>query len=233
VYIDGIEITIRKDIMNPMAIYLRPTSTIDCDSVVIREKASELVKDHQEVVDMAKALFYFVRDEIKYNLFVPNDKPEYYRASEVLKSAEGFCAQKAVLLAALARSLRIPSRLHLAAIRNHLVPIKVKELLGGDLFPTHCYNELYIERRWIKAAPTFDLRMCQKNRFLPVDFDGKHDAILPARDQEGRPHIEYVQDHGCFDDLPFEKIIAWRTEILGADGFERIRRAIELRKKRA
>jgi transglutaminase-like putative cysteine protease len=219
--------------MNQMAIYLRPTSTIDCDNIVIKEKAFELVKGHQEVVDMAKTLFYFVRDEIQYNLYVPNDKPEYYRASEVLKSGEGFCAQKAVLLAALARSVYIPSRLHIAAIRNHLVPIKVKELLGGDLFPTHCYNELYVGRRWIKAAPTFDLRMCQKNRLIPVDFDGRHDAILPSYDQEGRPHIEYVQDHGYYDDLPFEKMIAWRMEILGADGFGRIRHAIELRKRQA
>jgi len=219
--------------MHQMDIYLRPTSTIDCDNAVIKEKARELVDDNQKVADKAKSLFYFVRDEIKYNLYVPSDKPEYYRASQILKTGEGFCVQKAVLLAALARSVGIPSRLNIAAIRNHLVPIGLKDLMGGDLFPTHGYNELYIGGRWIKAAATFDLRMCQKNRFIPVDFDGRHDAILPSYDLDGRPHIEYVQDHGHYDDFPFKKIIAWRTEVLGDDFFERMRHAIELRRKRA
>jgi transglutaminase-like putative cysteine protease len=200
---------------------------------MIRAKAQELVKGHQEVSDKAKSLFYFVRDEIKYNLYLPSDKPGYYRASRVLKRGEGFCIQKAILLAALARAVGIPSRLHLAAIRNHLVPIELKELIRGDLFPTHGYNELHVGRRWIKAAPTFDLRMCQKNRLVPVDFDGRHDAILPSYNLDGRPYIEYVQDRGHYDDVPFEKIIAWRIESFGADFFERMEKAIRLRKRRA
>lgn len=219
--------------MDQMAIYLRPTSTIDCDNEMIKEKAQALVKGQREIADKAKSLFYFVRDEIKYNIYVLSDKPEYYQASRVLKAEEGYCIQKAVLMAALARSVGIPSRLRMAAIRNHRVPTEVKELVGGNLFPTHGYNEIYVEGRWIKVAPTFDLRMCQKNRLTPVDFDGVHDATLPSSDLDGRPYIEYVQDHGHYDDLPFEKIIAWRTEALGADFFERMRQAIESRKMRA
>lgn len=214
-----------------MDIYLRPTSIIDCDNTLIKEKAQELVKDQQEVPNKAKYLFYFVRDEIKYNLYVPSDKPEYYIASRILQESEGFCVQKAVLLTALSRAVGIPARLHIAAIRNNLVPDKLKQFMGGNLFPTHGYSELYIEERWIKVAPTFDLKMCQKNRFTTVEFDGIHDAMLPSHNLDGEPHIEYVEDRGHYDDLPFDKIVTWRIEALGADFFERMRQVIESRKR--
>ena len=216
-----------------MDIYLRSTSTIDCDNTLVMEKAQELVKDQKEIPNKAKCLFYFVRDEIKYNLYVPNDKPEHYRASRILQEKEGFCIQKAVLLTALSRAVGIPARIHLAAIRNHLVPDKLKQLMGGNLFPTHGYSDLYVEEKWIKAAPTFDLGLCQKNRFTIVEFDGKHDAILPAYNLDGKPHMEYVKDRGHYDDLPFDKIVAWRVEALGADIFERMRQETQYRKRQA
>lgn len=216
-----------------MDIYLRPTPTIDCDNKLIEGKAQELVKGQQGVPSRAKCLFYFVRDEIKYNVYVPSDKIEYYRASRILQEGEGFCVQKAVLLAALCRAVGIPARLHMAAIRNHQAPDKVKQLMGGNLFPTHGYDEIYVEDRWIKVAPTFDRRMCEKNRLTTVEFDGLHDALLPAVTQDGKPYIEYVQDRGHYDDLPFDKIIAWRLEALGSDFFERMNKVIESRKRQA
>ena len=213
-----------------MDIYLRPTSTIDCDNALITEKAKELIKDQTEVQGKAQCLFYFVRDEIRYSLYVPSDKPEYFRASRLLQEGQGFCIQKAVLMTALSRAIGIPARLHLAAIRNHLVPDKLKQFMGGNIFPTHGYTELYIEDKWIKVAPTFDIGMCQKNRFKTVEFDGRHDAMLPSHNLDGEPHIEYVQDRGHFDDLPFDSIIAWRIEALGADFFDRMNQLIESRK---
>lgn len=217
--------------MQEMDIYLRPTPIIDCDNVSITQKAQELVDGKQEIPDKAKGLFYFVRDEIKYNLFVPSNKPEYFKASQTLKTGEGFCIQKAILLAALARVVGIPARLHIAAIRNHIAPEKLRALMRGNVFPTHGYNELYIEERWVKVAPTFDLKMCQQNRFIAVEFDGRHDAILPSHNLDGKPHIEYMNDRGHYEDLPFENMIKWRMETCGADFFERMNQVIELRKR--
>lgn len=218
--------------MNQMEKWLKATPTFDCDNESIKEKAQNLTKGQEGVVDKAKSLFYFVRDEIKYNLYVLSDLPEYYRASRTLETGEGFCVQKAVLLAALARAVDIPARLHLAAIRNHLVPDKVRKLMGTNLFPTHGYDELYIEGKWVKATPAFDVKMCQENRIIPVEFDGKRDAIFHSQDLDGKMHIEYVQDHGYYDDLPFDKITTLRIQTLGADIFERLRQAIEARKAR-
>jgi transglutaminase-like putative cysteine protease len=222
----------REDIMQPEAIYLRPTPIIDCDNAAVKEKARELVKEQPEVPDKARSLFYFVRDGIKYNVYVPGDRPEHYRASRTLEMGEGFCIHKAVLLAALARAVGIPARLHLAAIRNHLVPAKLERLMGGNLFPAHGYADLYLEGKWVKVAPTFNLKLCQRNRFVPTEFDGGHDAVLPTHNLDGKPHIEYVTDRGYYADLPFEEMHNWRREALGDDFFERMRQAIKSRKAR-
>lgn len=213
-----------------MDIYLRPTPVIDCDNPFIIKKAKEISQDHQDIPDKAKCLFYFVRDQIRYNLYVPSDRPEYFKASKVLQEMNGFCIQKAVLFTALARSIGIPARLHIAAIRNHLIPDKLRQLMRGNVFPTHGYTELFIEGKWVKAAPTFDLALCQKNRFVTTEFNGRHDAMLPPLNLDGKKHIEYVQDRGHFDDLPFENILAWRLETLGADIFDRMKQVIASRK---
>ena len=218
--------------MDKMENYLRPTPTFDCDDQSVRQKSRDLTEGQEKAVDKAKSLFYFVRDEIKYNIYVASDLPEYYRASRILEAGEGFCIQKAVVLATLARAAGIPARLHLAAIRNHLIPDTLRALMGTNLFPTHGYDELYIEGKWVKATPAFDLKMCQKNRLIPVEFDGKSDAIFHSQDLDGRLHIEYVQDVGHFDDLPFDTIVNLRVQALGADFFDRMRQVIEARKAR-
>ena len=216
--------------MDEMEQYLRPTAIIDSDNTKIKTKARQLAGDNNDSVDKAKALFYFVRDEIKYNMFVFNDLPEYYQASRTLESGQGFCVFKAVLLAALARSVDIPSRLCFAAIRNYLLSDKARDVLGGTLVPTHGYTELYIEGKWVKATPAFDIKTCQKNRLIPVEFDGRSNARFHSHNLDGKLHIEYIHEHGCYADLPFEKIVQLRTEFIGAGWADRWRSAIEASK---
>ena len=45
--------------------YLKPISIIDCENKSIKEKAQDLTKRQGEIIEKAKSLFYFVRDEIK------------------------------------------------------------------------------------------------------------------------------------------------------------------------
>jgi len=215
--------------MDQMEKYLIATPAIDSDSKSIRERAQSLTKNQDEITDKAKSLFYFVRDEIKYNLYVISDLLEDYRASRTLERGEGICIQKAVLLAALARAVGIPARLHFAVIQNHLVPDKLKEIIGTNIFPDHGYNELYLKGKWIKATTAFDMEMCQKNRFIPVEFDGKSNAIFHSHNLDGKPHIEYIKDLGHYDDLLFDMVTNLRIQALGADGLERLRQAIEER----
>ena len=197
-------------IMKEMEKYLKPTATFNCDNESIRQKAEDLTKDDEKVADKAKSLFYFVRDEIRFIPLLPVDHLESYRASKILHTGGGMCIQKAVLLTALARAAGIPARVHFVDIRNHRVPSKVRDLLRTDLFPYHGYDEIHIEGKWVKATPTFELKVCQENRLMPVEFDGKHDAMLPSHDLDGKPHIEYLQDHGCYENFPLDEIYdAW------------------------
>jgi len=210
--------------------YLRPTPAIDCDSDSIKEKARQLTKGQEAAIDKAKSLFYFVRDEIRYNFYIlKSDLLEDYRASVILARGEGYCIQKAIVLAALARAVGIPSRLRFAVIRNPLASDKIKEILGGDLFVSHGYNELYIEGKWVKAAPTFDREMCQRNRLVLVEFDGINHALLPAHNLDGEPHIEYVQDRGDYDDLPLDEVINWRIQGYGSGYLDKLRQVFEAR----
>jgi transglutaminase-like putative cysteine protease len=186
--------------------YLAPTYTFDADSEPVRGKARELTEGKSDPVDRAIALFYFVRDGISYNLYVPKHMPEHFRASSTLSRGKGYCVQKAVLLVALARAAGIPARLGCAKIRNHLVPPKVLQILKSDIFPWHGYAELHLDGRWVKATPAFDLRMCEEHRLVPVEFDGRSDARFHSTDLDGRPHIDYLLDRGPFDDVPLDEI---------------------------
>jgi transglutaminase-like putative cysteine protease len=186
--------------------YLKATAIFDSDSEAIKQKAQQLTRGKNDDIEKAKALFYFVRDDIPYNLYTPKHMPEHFKASNTLARGTGYCVQKAVLLIALARAAGIPARLCCAKIRNHLVPPKVLERLKTDIFPWHGYAELHLDGKWVKATPAFDIKMCQEHRLIPVEFDGRHDARFPDKNLDGKPHIEYLLDRGIFDDVPLDEI---------------------------
>ena len=216
--------------MNRMERYLKPTATIDSDHPSIKEKAHNIIRDKHEYADKAKSLFYWVRDEIKYNPFLAIEFSENFRASKILERKQGFCIEKAALLAALARAVGIPARLHFADIRNHLASDKLLKVMETNLFRYHGYTELYINGKWVKATPAFDLKMCQANRIIPVEFDGKNDAIFPSHNMDGKLHIEYVADHGHRVDVPVDEILAAWWKHYGPAARERLNRLKESEK---
>lgn len=195
--------------------YLIPTLTLDFDHPQVAEKARELMAGLSLPVEMARVIFYFVRDRIKYDMFVDILTFEEYRASRTLERGGGFCVMKAVLLAALGRAAGIPSRLGFADIINHRAPEYVVKAMGTNLFAYHGFTEFLLNGRWVKATPAFDLQLCRKNRIIPVEFDGVNDAMLPERGLDGKLHIEYVKNHGSFADLPHETIVETYVRVYG------------------
>ena len=191
--------------MEDFSLYLTPTFYIDYNSPSVSRIAGQLARARPH--DTATAVFDYVRDEIPYNPYSPFYKPEHYRASETLKRGKGFCVQKAVLLAALARANDIPTRLVFADIRNYLMPTKLWNIMKTNFFAFHGYNELHIDGRWVKVTPTFDVAMCERLDLRVVEFDGHNQAIFHSHDLNGRLHIEYVNNHGVFSDLPFQTIL--------------------------
>jgi transglutaminase-like putative cysteine protease len=187
--------------------FLEPTSYIDSDTPLVRGKSLGLVQTVTAQRDKAIRIFYAVRDGIRYTIYGKRSLPEHFRASYILSAGEGYCVQKAILLVALARAASIPARLRFAAIRNHLMPEELLEKRGTNFFAYHGYTDLYVEGSWVKATPTFDIVCCENAGLRPVDFDGEHDALLPSRTLDGRRHIEYIEDRGVFEDVPFDDIM--------------------------
>lgn len=186
--------------------FLGPTFFIDCNETIIKNKSRELTADIDESLEKAQRIFYFVRDNIRYNIYSPRSSDSDFKASFVLEEGEGYCVQKAVLLVALARAAGIPARLRFAEIRVLHTAQSIAEKRGSNVFPCHGLTDLYVNSRWVKATPTYDLEYCKKAGIEPVEFDGKSDALLPLFTLNGRPNIEYIQEHGFFDDLPLNLI---------------------------
>ena len=201
--------------------YLKPTPVIDCNHPSIQQKANDLTKEQEDTIGRARSLFYFVRDEIKYNIYVSKSLPEHFLASNTLSRGNGYCVQKAVLLVALARSAGIPAGLGFARLRNNLLPEKTVNWLGTNILPFHGYAELYLDGKWVKATPAFDLKMCEKIRIVPVEFDGKSDAMFHSHNRDGKLHIEYLKDLGhYYDDLPLDKLWDALIQTLGSNALE-------------
>ena len=188
-------------------IYLKPTPFIDSDSPEVIAFARTVCRDAKTDIDKAIKLFYAVRDGFYYNPYRIDFNPDAMKASAVLARKFGFCITKAILLAALARVEGIPSRLGFADVKNHLCTDRLKELMQSDLFIFHGYVELLLENKWVKATPAFNLSMCERFGVSPLEFDGRNDSIFHQFDHQGKRHMEYINDHGQFADLPYDQMI--------------------------
>ena len=188
--------------------FLKSTYFIDSESNLIKERIkSILAKTEDNNLEKAKKIFYFTRDKIRYDPYSSfSDIKSRYKASYILKKGRGWCVQKACVLAALARAIKIPSRLHFADIKNYVVPEKLLNIMGTNVFVFHGYTELFLDNNWIKVTPAFNIEMCDKLGLKTVEFDGKLDAILPQTTLNGEKYIEYVKDRGVYNDFPFDLI---------------------------
>ena len=194
--------------------YLLSTPIIDSEHASIVAYAKEAVKDAGlDPIAKAVKLYYAVRDVIWYDPYLPFYRPEHYRASNVLKHGRAFCVGKATLLCALGRACGIPSRVGFADVRNHLATRQLIEFLGSDLFVYHGYTELFLNGRWCKATPAFNIQLCKRHKVIPLEFDGYRDSIFQSYNAENRLFMEYVADHGTYADVPVDKIVAaWKKE---------------------
>jgi len=195
------------DAAPPEEEYLRPGTFIDSAHRAVVAFAAKRAAGRDDAVSAAVALYYAVRDQIRYDPYSPYADADTYRASAVLARGRGYCVGKAALLAAAARARGIPARIAFADVRNHLATPRLLELTGTDLFVYHGITELWLDGRWIKATPTFNVALCEKFGIKPLEFDGLSDAVLHPFDRSGRRHMEYVRVHGSFADVPLATVM--------------------------
>jgi transglutaminase-like putative cysteine protease len=88
--------------------YLNESSDIDYSHLLIREKVLERFQESNSQIEKIKKAYEFVRDEISHSWDIKS-KRITRRASEVLAFKEGICYAKSNLLAALLRTVNIPT----------------------------------------------------------------------------------------------------------------------------
>ena len=188
--------------------YLRPTSFIDSDHPAVIEFAQDHTRGASSDRERAVELFYAVRDGIRYDAFALSFTPETYRASHVLGEGAAFCIPKAILLAAAARAVGIPSSLGFGDVVNHLASERLLALMETNVFAWHGNTNLFIDGAWRKATPAFNIEMCDRFGVKPLEFDGVQDSLLHPFDANHNRHMEYVGDHGDFADFPAARVFA-------------------------
>jgi transglutaminase-like putative cysteine protease len=186
--------------------YLKPTRFMDFDHPEVSAFTEKTIRGVSDPVEKAVKLFYAVRNGIRYNPYDIQLTEEGMRASTTLSKGASWCVGKAVLLSAACRAAGIPARLGFADVRNHQTPQAIKQVLQTDVFYWHGYSLLYLNEKWVKATPAFDLKLSDRHGVIPVEFDGLQDANFHYYDRYGKPHMEYLLDRGTYDDLPLQKI---------------------------
>jgi transglutaminase-like putative cysteine protease len=190
----------------PSPATLAATSLIDSDHPAVVDFAQRHAVGGNDR-ERAVALTYAVRDGFRYDPYRIDLSPAGMRASHVLEIGIGWCVTKAALLCATARAAGMPARVGYADVRNHLSTERMRQTMKTDLFVWHGYTELWLGGRWVKATPAFNIELCDRFGLLPLDFDGEQDSLYHPFDKTGQRHMEYVREHGSFDDMPLPRIV--------------------------
>jgi transglutaminase-like putative cysteine protease len=164
----------------------------------------DVVAGVEEDTKRAVAVYYAIRDGILYDPYSADISVAGLKATTVLEERRGWCVSKAILLAACCRALGIPARLGYADVLNHLSTEKMRQRMKTNVFYWHGYTALYLDDRWVKATPAFNIELCEKFGLKPLEFNGRDDSIYHAFDQAGNRHMEYLHDRGQFLEPPIE-----------------------------
>jgi transglutaminase-like putative cysteine protease len=192
--------------MKDFEIYLRPTQFIDSNSAKVIEYANARTEKGKSDKQKAVDLYLAVRDDILYDPYHLVLDPKVISASQTLERGSGYCIEKSLLLAAVGRVHKIPSRLGFSIVQNHLSTQKFIDMLRSNKFVFHGYNEFWIEGKWVKCTPAFNKSLCEKFGVGTLDFDGEHDSIFHEY-EGGKQYMNYIHEYGQFDDFPFELFV--------------------------
>ena len=119
---------------------LEPNSLIQSDHARIRQLASDVAREEQDVTKIVRELTSFVHR----NMEVRDTSQALASAAEVAESMEGDCTEHAVLLAALCRARQIPARV--------VIGLVYAPSLNGLAY--HMWTEAWLGDRWVPADAT-------------------------------------------------------------------------------
>jgi len=184
--------------------YLKPTEFLDHDHPLVAEFAARNTQGARDEKQKAAALYYAVRDGFQYDPYFLDLRPQGLKASTLLTRKSGYCVEKAILLAASARSAGICSRLSFYIVRNHIATGRLEKALKKDYLVFHGAAELLLDGEWRKATPAFNRQLCSVLGVAPLEFDGGSDSVFQEFDHAGGRFMEYIHSYGSFTDMPYE-----------------------------
>ena len=197
---DAVELS--EAVTDPAAC-LGPTDVIQCEDQVVARKSRELTAGLDDPEARAAALFRFVRDEITYDFTPTLRDRDDWSAVATLARGRGFCQQKAVLFAALARAAGIPTAVGFQRIVDYkLIDTRFETLLPGGVIIFHGFNFLWLAGQWRGADATLDAGLCTRRGYRLCQLTPESLARLPRTDHAGEPHFDILLEMGPFPDMP-------------------------------
>lgn len=185
--------------------YLQETYYFDFSDKIIERLVEDLKP--LPINEQIGRLFVKVRDGWRYNSFIIFISKEKYKASFIASNSEGHCIDKSSLFIAGLRALGIPARLRLAKVINHIAAEGLTEKLGSHYIAPHGIAEVHVNGKWLKASTAFNQTLCDKFNVDALYFDGTEDAMLQPYNREDEQYMEYIEDYGHFEDVPYEFIL--------------------------
>ena len=186
-----------------------PIPRTDWDQRIV-EFVEETLARSDALDDRARAvaLYYAVRDGFLYDPFDIRVDFANLHPGEILEKGKGHCVDKAHFLVRCLRVLDIPARLGLAKVRNHIGTARLEQLLRTDVLVPHGYTDVFLEGRWVKCTPAFNIELCEKLKVHPLEWDGTSDSMFQEDNREGGRFMEYLEDYGSFEQVPEAFIVS-------------------------
>ena len=191
--------------------FLISTNLINFNHTEIVRMAKSITRGLNLEADKARAIFYFVRDQISY-VFRAEFHEEAYQASSVLGRGMGFCTQKAILFCALARCCGFPAGLYFYDIIDFTLPDYIVNLLKTCKLYFHGITALYMGGEWYQYDATLNQDLVQKKSLRPVEFCKNNNCLMHSKTIDGKKHIEYINDHGLYSDVNIHQIQQWLSQ---------------------
>jgi len=169
--------------------------TVYCDHshLAIRKLSDQFRQSSTDTADLVEKVFLFVRDSIIFG----GDHWQV-KASETLAKGYGACFNKNLLMIALLRAAKVPSKLMANPLKNTFAKLSAGSAsrFFSDPF-YHCFTNVQINGQWRALDPTLDRRTYEAF-FQPagvtwqIDWDETADMLLYAESVAGPPR-EYNQ----------------------------------------
>ncbi len=187
--------------------YLSSTYFFDYESDNVQQLISEYKHSLLSEKEKTILLYLKIRDSWRYDPYDISLSKENYKASEIAKRTKGHCVDKSILLISCLRGLGIPARIQLAKVKNHLGVERLIKKFGSNELTPHGMVNVFLNGKWLKMSPTFNRSLCEMCNVSSLEFDGENDSVLQEFNNDGDVFMEYIEDYGCFEDIPIAFMI--------------------------